>query len=78
MLEDAQIERLKENVVFSYWEKKDDTHTVVRFATSWATKMEDVKNWLRSFSGNAAFLNDYPYSPVEKSHSNFLLLHRMM
>ncbi len=25
------------------WEKKDDTHTVVRFATSWATKMEDVK-----------------------------------
>lgn len=43
VLEDAQIERLKENVVFSYWEKKDDTHTVVRFATSWATKMEDVK-----------------------------------
>lgn len=43
VLEDAQIERLKEYVVFSYWEKKDDTHTVVRFATSWATKMEDVK-----------------------------------
>ena len=43
VLEDSQIERLKENVVFSYWEKKDDTHTVVRFATSWATKMEDVK-----------------------------------
>ena len=43
VLEDAQIERLKEYVVFSYWEKKDDTHTVVRFATSWATKMGDVK-----------------------------------
>lgn len=43
VLEDAQIERLKEYVVFSYWEKKDDTHTVVRFAKSWATKMEDVK-----------------------------------
>lgn len=43
VLEDAQMEKLKENVVFSYWEKKDDTHTVVRFATSWATKMEDVK-----------------------------------
>ena len=43
VLEDSQMERLKENVVFSYWEKKDDTHTVVRFATSWATKMEDVK-----------------------------------
>ncbi len=37
------LERLKENVVFSYWEKKDAAHTVVRFATSWATKMEDVK-----------------------------------
>ena len=43
VLEDAQIERLKEYVVFSYWEKKDAAHTVVRFATSWATKMEDVK-----------------------------------
>ena len=43
VLEDAQMDRLKEYVVFSYWEKKDDTHTVVRFATSWATKMEDVK-----------------------------------
>ena len=43
VLEDAQIERLKEYVVFSYWEKKDDTHTVARFATSWATKIEDVK-----------------------------------
>lgn len=43
VMEDAQMEKLKEHVVFSYWEKKDDTHTVVRFATSWATKMEDVK-----------------------------------
>ena len=43
VLEDCRMEKLKENVVFSYWEKKDDNHTVVRFATSWATKMEDVK-----------------------------------
>ena len=43
VLEDTQMERLKENVAFSYWEKKDAAHTVVRFATSWATKMEDVK-----------------------------------
>lgn len=43
VLEDVQIDRLKENVVFRCWEKKDDTHTVVRFATSWATKTEDVK-----------------------------------
>lgn len=42
VLENEQMERLKKEVVFSFWEKKDDTHTVVRFATSWATKMEDV------------------------------------
>ena len=43
VLTDEQAERLKEHVVFSFWEKPDDAHTVVRFATSWATKMEDVK-----------------------------------
>ena len=43
VLEDTQIERLRERVVFSFWEKIDETRTVVRFATSWATKMEDVK-----------------------------------
>lgn len=43
VLEDTQIERLRERVVFSFWEKMDEKHTVVRFATSWATKMEDVK-----------------------------------
>ena len=44
VLENSQMERLREKVIFSFWEKKDDTHTVVRFATSWATKMEDVEN----------------------------------
>lgn len=43
VLTDEQAERLKEHVVFSFWEKPDDAHTVVRFATSWATKMEDVE-----------------------------------
>lgn len=43
VLEDTQIERLRERVVFSFWEKMDEKHTVVRFATSWATKMEDVE-----------------------------------
>lgn len=42
VLDDRQMERLKEEVIFSFWEKTDDSHTVVRFATSWATKMEDV------------------------------------
>jgi len=29
-------------VKYGFWEKYDDNHTVVRFATSWATKMEDI------------------------------------
>ena len=28
---------------FGFWEKYDDTHTVVRIATSWATRMEEVE-----------------------------------
>lgn len=43
VLENGQMERLKKEVIFSFWEKRDDAHTVVRFAVSWATKMEDVE-----------------------------------
>ena len=37
------LQRLNEKVVFCFWEKYDENHTVVRFATSWATKMDDVE-----------------------------------
>ncbi len=37
ILENGQMEALKKSVVFSFWEPYDETHTVVRFATSWAT-----------------------------------------
>ncbi len=43
ILENRKMEKLKKEVVFSFWEKKDKNHTVVRFATSWATRMEDVE-----------------------------------
>lgn len=43
VLENEQMKKIKENVAISYWEKYDETHTVVRFATSWATTREDVK-----------------------------------
>ena len=43
ILENGKMEQLKKDVVFSFWEKKDEDHTVVRFATSWATRMEDVE-----------------------------------
>ena len=42
-LENKELERLKEYVAFSFWEKADDTHTVVRFATSWATTEADIQ-----------------------------------
>ncbi len=44
ILEDTEIERLKEHVRFDIWEKYDESHTVVRFATSWATTQEDVES----------------------------------
>jgi len=36
------MEALREKVRFSFWEKYDDTHTVVRFATGWSTTEEDI------------------------------------
>ncbi|MBR5233833.1 MAG: low specificity L-threonine aldolase [Clostridia bacterium] len=44
ILENSQIEKLKEKVGFSFWEKYDDNHTVVRFATSWSTTKENIEN----------------------------------
>lgn len=42
VLENGMMERLAGEVVFSFWEKADETHTVVRFATSWSTTEEDL------------------------------------
>ena len=46
VLENNMMEKLKKDVSFSYWEKYDTNHTVVRFATSWATTKDDVENLL--------------------------------
>lgn len=49
LIEDAKLEALKKNVRVGFWEKPDDCHTVVRFATSWATttdEIEELKNYL--------------------------------
>ena len=43
ILEDATLRQLQTQVGFSFWEKADATHTVVRFATSWATREADVQ-----------------------------------
>ena len=42
VLENTRLKELSEKVCFGFWEKKDDNHTVVRIATSWATTDEDV------------------------------------
>lgn len=42
VLENAKIAELEKNVVMGFWEKYDETHTVMRFATSWSTTQEDI------------------------------------
>ncbi len=46
-LTDAMRAKLEERVNVSFWEKPDDTHTVIRLATSWATTTEDVDKLLK-------------------------------
>ena len=43
VLENAQLAALEGKAKFGFWEKFDDSHTVVRIATSWATQMEEVE-----------------------------------
>lgn len=43
LLENTRMEKLKERLAFSFWEKYDETHTVVRFATGWSTTETDLK-----------------------------------
>ena len=39
----AELEKLAAVVDYSFWEKYDEAHTVLRFAASWATRQEDVE-----------------------------------
>lgn len=43
ILDNERLAQLERQVAVSFWEQVDDTHTAVRFATSWATRMEDVE-----------------------------------
>lgn len=42
ILENNVLEELKKQVAVSFWEKYDEKHTVVRFATSWSTTDSDL------------------------------------
>ena len=43
LIEDKKLEELKQHVRVGFWEKPDESHTVVRFATSWATTVEEIE-----------------------------------
>lgn len=42
VLENSMMERLSRQVAFDFWQALDPAHTVVRFATSWATRPDDI------------------------------------
>ncbi len=42
VLENTQMAALAERIRFSFWERVDDTHTAIRFVTSWSTTAEDL------------------------------------
>lgn len=47
IIDNDKYNKLCENVAVSFWEAVDDTHTAIRFATSWATKEEDLKELVK-------------------------------
>ena len=42
ILENTKMEELKKTINFEHWEKADENHTIVRFATTWSTTQEDI------------------------------------
>lgn len=42
IMENESLERLREQADYSFWEKYDDRHTVIRLATDWASTDEEV------------------------------------
>lgn len=42
ILADSELEQMKGRIAYSFWEKYDADHTIVRFATSWYTKESDL------------------------------------
>ncbi len=42
-VDDRQLAFIEKNVEYGFWEKTHDNHTIIRFATDWATTEDDVK-----------------------------------
>lgn len=43
IVDQEQLNRISEVTTYGFWCKFDEKHTVIRFATSWATREEDVR-----------------------------------
>lgn len=44
IMENTQLEQFGKEVAYSFWEKFDESHTVIRLATSWSTREEDLEH----------------------------------
>ena len=42
IVQNERMHALEKEVRFSFWEKYDDDHTVIRFVTGWSTKEADL------------------------------------
>lgn len=42
IVDNEKLESLKNSLCYSFWEKYDDTHTVIRLATAWSTTENDL------------------------------------
>lgn len=47
IVEDSKLKEIEPNVGYSFWEKYDDTHTVIRLATDWATTEENIETLMK-------------------------------
>lgn len=47
VVSNEMMEVLSKDVEFGFWEKYDETHCVIRFATSWATTIEDTQKLIQ-------------------------------
>lgn len=47
IMPDDHLKKLDEKYCYSFWQRIDETHSAIRFCTSWATKEEDVISLIR-------------------------------
>lgn len=48
IMENEKLPKLAERVEYGFWEKYDEEHTAIRFATSWATTPEDAEALIKA------------------------------